>query len=577
MKQFRSKKTISRIFNMAAAKISAERHKQKAFASFAKTSAFSALNLAALIVVTLFLSICATNAKENSDNRPNILLILADDLGWSDVGCYGGEVKTPNIDALAKDGLRFTQFYNSARCCPSRASLLTGLHPHQAGVPNMNGPLNKHCVTIPEVLRPAGYNAYMVGKWHLGRVVNPIVRGFNEFYGMLGGFNSYWQENPYYTRLPKDRAKRHYATNEFYSSDVFGDYAIDFIDQGQAAKKPWFMYLAFNAAHFPLHAYESDIAKYEPIYQQGWDKIREQRLARQKELGIVPKDLQLTPRSNIPKNLFNGETGWADKDNPAWDSLPEDRRKDLARRMAVYAAAIDRMDQNIGRVIKHLKETGQYENTFIIFLSDNGACAEWDPYGFDGSSSANNVLHRGDDLKKIGTPESYVSYGSGWANACDTPWRLYKHYGHEGGISAPAIIHWPAGMVAKEKGALATRPSNLPDIMATLLDLTGAKYPSERNGSKIIPPQGQSLLPIVKGKKAKDEIIYMEHEGNRAIRDGKWKLVALARKPWELYDMEKDRVEMNNLAAKNPKKVKELAEKWHAWALRANVIPRPKK
>ncbi|MEO7300004.1 MAG: arylsulfatase [Verrucomicrobiota bacterium] len=504
--------------------------------------------------------------------RPNILVILADDLGWSDIGCYGGEIKTPNIDALARDGLRLTQFYNSARCCPSRASLLTGLHPHQAGVPDMTGPLNNQCVTIPEVIKSAGYNSYMVGKWHLGRVVNPVLRGFDEFYGMLGGFNSCWKETPYYTRLPQGRAKRDYATNKFYSTDVFGDYAIDFIDEGNGAKKPWFLYLAFNAPHFPLHAYEADIKKYESIYQQGWDKIREQRMARLKELGLVSKTLELTPRSNIPLNKFNAETGWADKENPAWDTLPADRRKDLARRMAVYAAMVDRLDQNIGRVMTHLKETGQFENTFIFFLSDNGACAEWDPYGFDLRSSATNILHKGDDLKNVGGPESYISYGSGWANACNTPWRLYKHYGHEGGIATPAIIHWPAGI--QSKGQLSTRPSYLPDIMATCLELADAKYPDQFNGNKILPPEGQSLVPLLKGKKAKPEIIFMEHEGNRALRDGNWKLVALSGKPWELYDMELDRVEMNDLSVKYPKKVNELSAKWDAWAKRADVLPK---
>jgi arylsulfatase A-like enzyme len=504
-----------------------------------------------------------------TDRRPNVLIILADDVGFSDIGCYGGEIATPHIDALAKEGLRFTQFYNAARCCPSRASLLTGLYPHQAGVPDMRGPLNQRCVTIPEVLKPAGYHTYMVGKWHLGNVVNPVVRGFDEFYGMLGGFNSCWQEDPYYTRLPKDHSKREYGKNGFYSTDVFADYAIDFLNDGQASKKPWFLYLAFNAAHFPLHAYEGDIQKYEAVYQQGWDKIREQRLARQKELGIVPRDLKLTPRSNVPKNRFNVETGWADKDNPAWDSLPEDRRKDLARRMAVYAAMIDRMDQAIGRVIAHLKETGQFENTFILFLSDNGACAEWDPYGFDISSSATNILHAGDDLKKVGSRDSYVSYGSGWANACNTPWRLYKHYGQEGGVSTPAIIHWPAGM--KRQGKMESRPSSLTDIMATVVELAGAKYPAERNGHEILPCEGKSLVPLLNGGKVETCTIFLEHEGNRSVRDGKWKLVALANRPWELYDIEKDRAEMNDVAAANPKVVQELSAKWDAWAKRANV------
>lgn len=502
--------------------------------------------------------------------KPNILIILADDLGWSDIGCYGSEIKTPNIDSLAAQGLRFTQFYNSARCCPSRACLLTGLHPHQAGVPDMNGPLNKQCITIPEALKPAGYNCYMVGKWHLGQVVSPIVRGFDEFYGMLGGFNSCWQEDPYYTRLPRGRPKREYATNQFYSTDVFADYARDFIDAGKAAGQPWFMYLAFNAAHFPLHAYEQDIEKYEPVYAQGWDKIREDRLARQKKLGLVPKSLGLTPRSNIPLNKFNAQTGWADKDNPPWDGLPADRQKDLARRMAVYAAMIDRMDQTIGRVTERLQKTGQFENTFILFLSDNGACAEWDPYGFDLSSSATNILHRGEDLKTVGSPASYVSYGSGWANACNTPWRLYKHYGHEGGIATPAIIHWPAGL--KRPGQLEARPSYLTDVMATCLDLSQATYPAERNGHPILLLEGSSLVPLLKAQDVPVRPIFMEHEGNRAVRDGKWKLVALAGKPWELYDIKADRTEMNNLAARKPDKVKELESEWKTWADRAGVF-----
>jgi arylsulfatase A-like enzyme len=529
------------------------------------------LPLLAGLLLGAITSVAANRAAE----KPNILLILADDLGWSDIGCYGSEIKTPNLDALAKNGLRFTQFYNSARCCPSRASLLTGLHPHAAGVPDMQGPLNNKCVTIPEVLRPAGYYCSMVGKWHLGKIVNPIVRGFDEYYGMLGGFNSFWQENPYYTRLPEGLAKRKYATNGFYSTDVFADYSVDFIRTAQKEGKPWFQYLAFNAAHFPLHAYEDDIAKYEGLYATGWDNIRAERLIRQKKLGLVPKNLELTPRSAIPANLFNGQTGWSDKVNPAWVDLSEDRRKDLARRMAVYAAMVDRMDRAIGRVIDYLKESGQFENTLIIFLSDNGACAEWDPYGFDISSGPKNILHVGADLKSIGSPESYVSYGSGWANACNTPWRLYKHYGQEGGIAAPCIMHWPAG--SKRKGDLDQRPSYLPDIMATCLEVTGAIYPAERSGQAILQCEGDSLVPLLKGKKARSRPIFMEHEGNRAIRDGKWKLVGLRGHRWELYNMENDRTEMNDLAAKFPDKVKELALKWETIAKRANVFAPPQK
>ena len=513
-------------------------------------------------------------ASLHAAERPNILIILADDLGWSDLGCYGGEIRTPNLDSLARGGLRFTQFYNSARCSPTRASILTGLHPHQAGFPNLSGVLPAHCVTIPEALKPAGYRNYMVGKWHLSRQSTPTQRGFDEFYGMIGGFNTCWKEDPFYTRLPEGRSKRAYAPGAFYSTDVFGDYALDFLEEGRKKDQPWFLYLAFNAPHFPLHAREEDIGRYEKLYMQGWDKIREQRLAHQSQLGLVPRDLKLTPRSNIPANRFNMQTGWADKDNPAWDSLPADRRADLARRMAVYAAMVDRMDQAIGRVVAQLKEAGQLENTLIFFLSDNGACAEWDPWGFDETSGPKNTLHTGEDLKKVGGPDSYVSYGSAWANACNTPFRLYKHYGHEGGINTPLIVHWPAGLKTKA-GAITREAGHITDLMPTVLELAGASYPQEREGRNVLPLEGVSLVPVFKGDRLAPRQIFMEHEGNRAVREGRWKLVALKDKPWELYDLDADPAEMNNLAADSAALVARLAQAWEDWADRCSVRGRP--
>lgn len=512
--------------------------------------------------------------------RPNILLILADDLGFSDLGCYGSEVATPNLDQLAAEGTRFTQFYNAARCCPSRASLLTGLYPQQAGVGLMAGPgrgvpgyeghLTDRCVTIPEVLKPAGYQSYMVGKWHLNRNPDPVARGFDEFYGMIGGFNSCWNEFPSYSRLPQDHPRRTYAPGKFYSTDVFGDYALDFIaDARKTPSKPWFMYLAFNAAHFPLHAPEAEIAKYEKLYAQGWDKIREQRFERQKQLGIIPKDTQLSPRSDVPANWANEKTGWADKNNPAWNSLPADRRADLARRMAVYAAMIDRMDQNIGRVLADLRKNNELDNTLVIFLSDNGACAEWDPFGFDGHSGPNNVLHVGDDVKKIGTPGSYSSYGSGWANACNTPWKLYKHYDYEGGIATPCIVRWPAAI--KHPGEMNATPGDIIDFMPTFLELSGASYPKLANGKPILPMAGRSLLPVLKEQTLPERPLFFEHEGNRAVREGRWKLVALGNGPWELYDFTNDRSEMHNVAAQQPEVVARLAKAWDDWASRSLV------
>jgi arylsulfatase len=519
------------------------------------------------------------------ETRPNILLILADDLGYSDLGCYGGEIRTPNLDALAADGLRFTQFYNCARCCPTRASLLTGLYPHQAGVgamdsdagaqfPGYRGRLNDRCVTIPEVLHTAGYGTYMVGKWHLGGDPGPIRRGFDEFYGMIGGFNSCWQEKPFYTRLPRDRTPRAYPPGKFYSTDAFADYALDFLaDARKTPGRPWFLYLAFNAPHFPLHAPDEEIAKYEGLYAQGWDKVREARLARMKALGLLPKDTPLTPRSLVPANRFNAQTGWADKDNPAWDSLPADRRADLARRMAVYAGMVDRMDQAVGRVVADLKGHGELDATLVVFLSDNGACAEWDPWGFDGASGPHNVLHRGDDLKQVGGPGSYVSYGSGWANASNTPFRLYKHYDHEGGISTPLIVHWPAGV--KAKGEFRTQPGHVIDLMATLVAVSGAEYPARAKGQEVQPAEGRSLVPAFGDRPLDRPFLAWEHEGNRAIRVGPWKLVERAGRPWELYDLGADRVELQDLADRQPDRVKELAGQWEAWARRTQVLPQP--
>lgn len=545
--------------------------------------------LAILLIATLA-ALSGVAAQAASPARPNIVLILADDLGWSDLGCYGGEIKTPHLDALAQAGLRFTQFYNTARCCPTRASLLTGLYPHQAGVgsmtndrgpqhPGYRGTLASDCVTLAEVLRDAGYRTYMAGKWHLHNKqdVKPTDRGFEEFYGMLGGFNSCWDEHPFYTRWPAGRTARSYTSAQdgkpgtFYSTDAFGDYALDFLAVARKERQPFFLYLAFNAPHFPLHAHAADIAKYEAMYfAKGWDVIREERLARQKKLGLVSPDLALTPRSLVPPKSHAKPSPYAGKDNPAWNSLPEDRRRDLARRMAVFAAMVDRLDATVGRVVGDLRQHGQLDHTLILFLSDNGACWEWDPLGFDVSSSPRNILHTGDDLKTVGGPASYVSYGSGWANAGNTPWRLYKHFSHEGGIRAPLIVHWPAGVQAR--GELRRQTGHIIDIMPTLVAVSGAQYPAERHGVKVQPMEGRSLLPAFENKAVtRAEPLFFEHEGSRAVRDGRWKLVSLSGDAWELYDLEADPTEMRNLAPQQPDKTRALAALWEAWAKRCHV------
>ena len=536
----------------------------------------------ARLVGVVVAAVAAGAAGAADPPRPNVLLVLADDLGFADLGCYGSEIATPNLDRLAANGLRFRQFYNGTRCCPTRASLMTGLYPHQAGVGGMNtdagtpgyrGFPQPNTATIAEVLRAAGYHTSMVGKWHLSagpKTPRPTDRGFDEFYGMVGGFNSCFQEDPFYTRLPAERTKRPYPKDAFYSTDVFSDYSLDFLAAARAAKKPFFQYLAFNAPHFPLHAKPADVEKYAGTYTVGWDRLREQRLARQVELGLFPTGTPLSPRSGFATRKDFHRTG----ENPAWDTLPADRRADLARRMAVYAAMVTSMDHNIGRVLDNLTAHGELDNTLVLFLSDNGACAEWDPFGFDEGSGPKNTLHTGDRLAAMGGPKTYHSYGSGWANAGNTPFRLYKHDCHEGGIRTPLIAHWPAGFAAK--GEFRDQPGHIIDVMATCVDVCRAAYPATRDGTAVTPMEGASLAPTFAGRPLPRDILAWEHEGNRAVRDGKWKLVAKAGGPWELYDLDADRVELHDLAATAPDRVTALAAKWDAWAKRCHVLPNTK-
>ncbi|MBL8178135.1 MAG: arylsulfatase, partial [Bryobacterales bacterium] len=509
--------------------------------------------------------------------RPNILIILADDLGWSDLGCYGGEIETPNLDKLAANGIRFTQFYNSARCCPSRASIMTGLYPHQVGMGNMTSPkprtdfpgyagvLNSRNTTIPEVMKAAGYSTWMTGKWHLG-APGPVGRGFEEYYGMVHGFDSFWDPAKY-TRLPAGRQGRTYPEGKFYATDAITDHTLDFLGEARKQDKPFFFYLAYNAPHFPLHAPKEVIDKYQAVYEEGWDRIRKKRYGKMRKMGLIAKSWPLTPLSEIPPNRFNKQTGWAGKVNPPWDTLDADRRKDLARRMAIFAAMVDVMDRNIGRVLEALRANGQLENTLILFLSDNGACAEWDPYGFDKFSGPENVLHKGEALDGMGQRGTYHSYGSAWANVCNTPWRLYKHYSHEGGITTPLIAHWPKGI--KRRKAIDHTPGHIIDLMPTCVELAGASYPSSMPAM-----EGRSLAPAFAGKRIEREAIYFEHEGNRAIRIGKWKAVAVdPAGKWELYDIDADRSEMNNLAERHPERVRAMVRQWERWARRTNTVP----
>jgi len=526
----------------------------------------------------LALSASAAGLAGTPRRRPNILLIVADDLGYSDLGCYGGEIATPTLDALAANGLRFTQFYTTARCCPSRASILTGQYPHKVGVghmvsdlghPGYRGRLSDSAVTLGEVLKSAGYRTYLSGKWHVG-TRDPTQRGFEQYFGTLISAATYW-DSTQYLRLPQGSKTRSYDKDAFYGTDALTDYALDFLaDARTTPDQPWFLYLAYNAPHFPLHARAEDIAKYRNRYATGWDLLRQERLARMKKLRLVARDTHLTPRSQYTNF---GETVTAA--NPAWDSLPEDRRADLAMRMAIYAAMVDRMDQDIGRLTADLRAKGELDNTLIMFLSDNGACAEWDPFGFDVGSSPNNVLHVGEDLARMGSRGTYHSVGSAWANASNTPWRMYKHYSHEGGISAPCVVHWPAGF--RRRNAIERAPTHLIDLMPTIVQASGAQYPQQVGSREILPMAGRSFIPALRGERMPERTLYFEHEGTRAVREGRYKLTALRGEAWKLYDMEHDRTELQDLAASQPQRVESLAKKWDKWAAENNVTPLPEK
>lgn len=521
--------------------------------------------------VFLFISVSFLSPYSFS-KQPNILLIVADDLGYSDLGCYGGEIETPNLDRLAENGVRLTQFYNTGRCCPSRASILTGQYPHRVGLghmtidlkrPGYRGRVSEAAQTIAQVLQPAGYRSFIAGKWHLG-TADPTKHGFEEFYGTLVSCKRFFDPD-HLLRLPEGRKARHYGAGEFYATDAITDHALDFLDMArQTPGKPWFLYLAHSAPHFPLHAPKLEIEKYAKRYLGGWDQLRANRLARMKLLGIVGPETPLTPRSPY----WNyGETVTAT--NPAWEEISEPGRKeDLARRMAIFAAMIDRMDQQIGRVVDDLKKNGEIENTLIVFLSDNGACAEWDWRGFDTQSSNNNILHTDEDLELMGGPGTYHSVGSGWANASNTPWRMYKHYNYEGGINSPGIIHWPSRLSGKA-GALFHKPTHIIDLMPTIIAAGGVDYEGK------MPLPGVDLFEQLNDDSSGIRTLYFEHESNRAIREGNWKLVALKYNPWELYDMTDIRTERLNVAGKYQDVVARLSAKWEVWAEANDVTPLP--
>jgi len=512
--------------------------------------------------------------------QPNIIIILADDLGYSDLGCYGSEIETPHLDGLAANGVRMTTCYNSARCCPTRASLMTGLYPHQAGVGSMSndlsaklgpaytGRLLSSTATLPEVLKQAGYATYMVGKWHLGKP-GPIKRGFDEFYGYTEGHSQDQWEAKSYHRLPVERTPEISPKGDYYATDVFNDYAVEFIRQGQVTKKPWFLYLAHSSPHFPIQAPKASIDKYEARYRAGWDVLRAQRFAKQQAIGLATDAWQLSPRSLVPVDTPIISNGYSGKENPSWNSLPEDRRFDLARRMATFAAMVDHVDQGVGRIVQRLRDSNQLDNTLILFLSDNGACYEWGPFGFDGTSrKGTTTLHANEQLAEIGQAHTHQSYGSAWANLGNTPFRSYKHFTHEGGISTSLIAHWPQGLAQANRWE--RTPVHVMDVMPTLCDAAQATYPKDNMGVATQPLSGQSLLPVLRGGTLAERDLCFEHEGARALRHGDWKIVWGKRSPtpiaWELYNLKRDPSELVDFASQHPDIVQTMSARWSKWA-----------
>jgi len=522
----------------------------------------------------------ANECDTKAARRPNIVLIMVDDMGYSDIGCFGSEIRTPNLNRIAENGVRFTQFYNCARCCPTRASLLTGLYPHQAGVGHMvnnlgprayQGYLRDDCVTIAEVLGQSGYRTLMSGKWHVGGYYSvrseewhpgtpdaprPVDRGFDEHYGTLCGAGSYYRPHT----LIHNETLIEVTDENFYLTDAISDRAVEMIQRHGHGERPFFLYVSYTAPHWPLHALPEDIERYRGTYAKGWDALRTARHEELIGLGILDERWTISPRDEQAPP-------WADVQAKDWEDA----------RMAVYAAQVDRMDQGVGRIMDALRRQGIEEHTLVLFLSDNGGCAELlREDGPRGSVLGHTVDGR---VVKLGnrpdvTPgdaDTFMSYGLPWANASNTPFRLYKHWVHEGGIATPLLVQWPAAFGG---GRVVHTPGHVIDIMATCLEAAGAAYPEALDGRPVTPLEGVSLLPACHGDDLDEErALFWEHEGNRAVRMGRWKLVSKYPGPWELYDMVEDRTELHDLAAKHRPQTERMIAAYNGWAERCEVLP----
>ncbi len=482
---------------------------------------------------------------------------MADDMGFSDIGCYGSEIETPHLDALAASGIRFTQFYNAARCCPTRAALLTGLYPHQVGMGSMvthsgssreDGPYQGYlrtdsCVTIPEAIISAGYRSYMSGKWHVGEYPNswPRQRGFDKYWGLISGASSYYEiikDQPRERVMVLNDDRWEPTDTGFYMTDATTDYAIQWLREHQAETpdQPYLLYVAYTAPHWPLHALPEDIHKYEDRYHIGWDSLRQLRYQNQRELSLFAQQPELSAR---PESV------------PSWESSPD--KQDWSLRMAVYAAMIDRMDQGVGRIIRQVESDGDRNNTCVIFLSDNGGCAE---------EITGRNLH--DPQSAIGSRNSYVAYREPWANASNTPFRYYKQWTHQGGILTPFILSYPkAGL---NKGSVIDAPAHVIDLMPTILSLANASYPKNH----AIPMEGVNLFEVI-AQSDLERTLYWEHIGNQAILKYPWKAVSSRGENWELYNLEDDPVEMHDQAAREPELLEEKIRLWQLWAAKVGV------
>lgn len=503
----------------------------------------------------------AFSGEKAPADKPNIVLIMADDMGYSDIGCYGSAIATPNIDNLAQQGLRFRNFYNNAKCCPTRASLLTGLNNHEAGMGNMvtmadtpiqpgpyQGFLNQNSVTIAEVLRTAGYSTYMSGKWHLGERKEhwPLQRGFDKYFGLISGASSYFEiiEEPRKRVMAYNNESWTPPNKGFYMTDAISDTAAAFIQKHSGTKKndPFFLYVAYTSPHWPLHALDEDIKKYEGKYADGWDSLRNQQYRRMLKLGIIDAKYPLSPRTE-------GIPAWKDaEDKELW-----------IRRMQVYAAMIDRMDQGIGRVIDALKKANKLDNTLIIFLADNGGCAE--------NASSRNLGAPG---IPVGERGSYDSYKEPWANVSNTPYRFYKNWLYEGGIRTPLIVYCPK--MVKSAGSITNQMGHVVDFMPTFLEVAGIKYPEQVDNHPIMPMRGASLIPAFKGEEIRrTQPFFWEYVGEKALRKGDWKLVKTKTGNWELYNLKDDPTELTDLSTKRPETLKELVDAYNQWAGQVGV------